>query len=135
MTTRRDSKTKGGSVVTGYRMEPDLAQRMIAYARENFTDERGIADIARAARFLLRTQLGHTERDDHGLLPETSRGLKMEAYLRDSIVTYQVNHEMSFVGAARHLIRLALGYAEGESKRRERVFAELAEGRQGLVGG
>lgn len=133
MTTRRDSKTKGGSVVTGYRMEPDLAQRVVAYARENFSDDHGIADIARAARFLLRTQLGHTERDDHGPRPETSRGLKMESHLHESIVNYQFTHEMTFVGAARHLIRLALGYAEGESKRRERVFTGLAEGRQGLV--
>lgn len=131
--TRRDDHVKGASVIGGYRMEPDLAQRLTAYARENFVDDQGYADVARAARFLLRTQLGILDADDTGPLPERSRGLRLDTYLYESIEQYEAQQNMSFLNAARHLIRLGLGYDEGESRRRETAFADLAAGKRGLM--
>lgn len=134
MTNRRDKSVKGASVISGHRMEPDLAKRLTEYARENFTDDRGYADVARAARFLLRTSLGLLERDDHGPLPLNTRGLRVEQGLFDAIERYQGQQGLpSPIGTARHLMRLGLGMRADVSLQREARFAEIASAKRGLM--
>ena len=136
MTNRRDKNVRGASVISGHRMEPDLAQRLTEYARKNFVDNRGLADVARAARFLLRSQLGFVNADDHGLLPEIMRGLKVEEALLEGVQRYQIQQELSSqLSAARHLIRLGLGYRPELSLQREQRFAEIASAKRGLLEG
>ena len=137
MTTRRDKNVRGGSVITGFRMEPDLAQRLTEYARRNLVVN-DKADIAAAARYLLRTQLGkpsHESLDPPGGLTESTRGMKMEKWLVQSIGVWidRQDVQLSFVGAIRHLIRLGLGYNAKLSLQRESKFAELSALRQQIA--
>lgn len=132
MTVRRDKNVRGGNVVPGFRLEPDLAQRLTTYAREHFTVN-GKADMAAAARYLLRTQLGKPPSeslDPPGGLSESTRGMKMERWLVQSLGVAGDRQSLSFVGIIRHLIRLGLGYNAKVSLQREAKFAELAAIRQ-----
>lgn len=137
MTTRRDKNVKGASVISGHRMEPDLAQRLTAYAHEHFTVN-GKADVAAAARYLLRSAFGKVGEhafDMPGGLTELTRGLKLEPWLYEQIEVWQANAPMpmSFVGVTRHMLRLALGFNAKVSLQREQRFVDIASARRGLM--
>lgn len=132
--SRRDEKVKGANVITGFRMEPALAQRLTAYARENFTDERGVADLSHAARALLRQQLRQDPvLDSPGRkLDKATRGMRVDSVLMKGLERSQKEYGFSFLGAVRHLVRRGLGFSEDDSRERENHFATLAASRQGL---
>lgn len=119
-------------MIKGFRMEPDLAARLTQYARSNFVDEDdGLADLARAARWLLRTALSLSPAGDTGLLPKKTRGLMMDKGLFEAIERERQNVELGEVGTIRHVLRIALGVDASESLERERRFAVIAEIRRG----
>lgn len=130
MTQRRDVNVRGGNVIKGFRMEPDLARRLTAYARVNFAGDDGRADLAHAARSLLRAQLGISPELDSGPLPVTTRGMKVEVALNRRIETHARDIDLGVVGTIRHLLRIALGILPSESLARERHFAMIAEMRR-----
>lgn len=130
--TRRDEKTKGNNVIKGFRMEPDLARRLTDYARKHFVDaEDDRADLARTARWLLRTALSISPAEDTGKHPVKTRGLMMDSMLFTAIERERKSAGLSLVGAIRHVLRIALGVEPSESLSRERRFAMIAEVRRG----
>lgn len=135
--TRRDRQTKGGNVIAGFFMEPALALSLTNYARAHFakgaTPETAVADLAAAARYLLRVQLRQTPAEDAGRsLSEATRGMRVDAALDKALKRYHASTGLSFNGAVRHLVRLGLGVSDEESVQREEHFATLADARRGL---
>lgn len=135
--SRRDWHTKGGNVIKGYRLEPAAAQSLTAYARENFCNpETQVCDIAAAARFILRTQLGWAASNatDPIRLGVPTRGMAVEQRLLDAVEKRRSHLGLpSFVGTVRHLLRLGVGIDEEESLRREARFAEIAAMRKEIM--
>lgn len=136
--SRRDEHVKGGNVIPGFRLEPKAAQKLTAYARQHFCTEQTApptCDLAAAARFILRTQLGRSPGNalDNDPLTESTRGCKMEPWLKTAIEKYETKQSMSgFLSTVRHLLRLGLGYDFAESMEIEQRFAAVAGARQEL---
>jgi hypothetical protein len=137
---RRDEHVKGANVIPGFRLEPKAGQALTKYARQHFcTDEDTPprCDLAAAARYLLRTQLGWSPGNalDTDSLDEPTRGCRMELRLKTAIEKYQTKQGISgFLGTVRHLLRLGLGYDFAESMEIEQRFAAFAGARQELSG-
>ncbi len=129
---RRDKDIRNASVCTGLRLEPTLAKRLCDEARKRAlvgTPPRG--DVAMMARALLREGLGidaetSNTMEDQAPKPEGIAGLRFEAGLKRSLQRYAKAQGLSVTGAARHLLRVGLGYADKESRDIEQRFATLA---------
>lgn len=126
---RRDKGTKNSSVITGLRLEPDVAQDLCTYARAHALDEHGRGDVAQMARFFIRTGLGWSptqsnELEDRVLKPSRLCGLALETPVMLKLENY--GRGLGTSAAARHLIRLGLGMADAESRQREERFAAMA---------
>lgn len=129
---RRDKGTTSGSVITGLRLESELAKDLRTEAVE-----RAGGDIAELARFLIRTGLGYSARDANELeakAPKPARlcGLALERDVMLRLKGY-AGSGLSVAGAARHLLRLGLGYKAAESLAIEGRFAAIATARRELA--
>lgn len=129
---RRDKDIRNASVCTGLRLEPALAQRLCDEARKRAlvgNPPRG--DVAMMARALIREGLGidtvtSNTMEDQAPKPEGIAGLKFEAGLKKALQRYAKAQGLSVTGAARHLLRVGIGYTDSESRTIEQRFATLA---------
>lgn len=145
MNRRRDFHVKNDSVISGLRLESDIAKQLCDAARANAADAKGIGDVAQMARYLIRTGLGYTDVqsnafEDAMLKPYRLRGLALEdevaRKLYEMARRLRVNWSTTVVGptaAARHLIRVGLGVPIEESERREQRFAALAAAKREIM--
>lgn len=133
---RRDANTKGASVITGLRLEPETAQQLCERAIEDARDEKtGRGDVSELARYFIRTGLGMTPNDANrreavGAFAACVAGLKMEPDLCARLASAARRLGVTKAGAARHLVRLGLGFSEENSLEREAHFAELASSKK-----
>lgn len=130
---RRDARTKGASVITGLRLEPETAQALRDKACTDARDEKsGRGDCSALARIYIRTGVGLSlaeayRREQHGHFDACLAGLAMEEDLCTRLAERADMLGTSKAGAARHYIRLGLGFTKDNSLAREAHFAELAE--------
>lgn len=129
---RRDALTKGASVITGLRLEPETAQQLCARAVEDARDiKTGRGNVSALARYFIRTGLGlsHADanrREEHGAFSSCVAGLAMEPDLCARLTSTARRLGLPKAGAARHFLRLGLGFSAENSMEREAHFAELA---------
>lgn len=129
---RRDAKVKGASVITGLRMEPETAQQLCDKAVEDAPDKKtGRGNVSELARYFIRTGLGLSpteanRREEHGDFSACLAGLAMEPDLCARLTSAARRLGLPKAGAARHYIRLGLGFSHTNSMAREAHFAELA---------
>lgn len=129
---RRDARTKGASVITGLRLEPETAQQLRDKACTDALDEEcGRGDVSALARIYIRTGAGLSSaeayrREQLGRFDKCLAGLKLEPDLCRRLETRAEQLGVTKVGAARHFIRLGLGFSVENSLEREAHFAELA---------
>lgn len=130
---RRDARTKGASVITGLRLEPETAQQLRDKACTDALDEKsGRGDCSALARIYIRTGIGLSRaeayrREQHGRFGACLAGLAMEEDLCARLDELSAGLGTSKAGAARHFIRVGLGFTKDNSLAREAHFAELAE--------
>lgn len=146
--SRRDVDTKNGSPISGLRMEPLLADRLTDAARADAERRgeisytgRGIANIARETRIILRAmlysdgnrKLGHDDPPPGGRAPLCA-GLKADPKLREAVLRYwhNVHPRLGVSGCIRHALRVALGWSEVDSLEVEQKFASIAEAKRAL---
>lgn len=134
--TRTIKQVKNSSVISGLRLEPELARNLVLVARED-ARQRGEthADLARETRLLLRLALmgGATEDPPRGAqMIGLVAGLRVEAELLAAVRAYCAKRKTDFglAGCVRHLLRIHLGWTAQASLQAERKFAELARQRQ-----
>ena len=134
---RRDKGTKNGSVITGLRLEPDVAQDLCTYARLYALDGHGRGDVAQVARHFIRVGLGYSvetsqEMEDGELKPARLCGLALETPVKRLL-----DQRTILVGGptatARHLIRRGLGMSDVESRKREERFTAMATARREIM--
>lgn len=129
---RRDKGVKGGSVITGLRIERDVAQTLCDEATTNAQ-----GNVAELARFHIRRGLGATAaqanalEENEMLVSSGLAGLSLDATTIARLVHEAARREMTKAGLARHLIRRGLRVPEAESMQREAGFRALAEVYQG----
>lgn len=135
---RRDARTKGASVITGLHLEPETATQLCDRACEDAPEQlppgakrlpRG--NVSELARYFIRTGMGLSSadanrREEHGAFSACVAGLKMESDLCARLASAARKLGVTKAGAARHLIRLGLGFSHENSMEREAHFAELA---------
>ncbi len=135
---RRDAKVKGASVITGLRLEPETAKDLCDRACAEVLEElppgskrlpRG--NVSELARYFIRTGLGLSaaeanRREAHGDFDDCLAGLAMEPDLCKRLASTAHKLGLPKAGAARHFIRLGLGFSQENSMEREAHFAELA---------
>src|SRR5262249_26366090 len=125
---RRDKNIKGGSVISGLRLEKDVAQALCETAKR---DAKG--NVAELARFYIRTGLGASTaeanaREEAGdFISSGLAGLWMDKYTVDRLNAHRKRTGASRAAVARHLIRLGLNYSPEDSQKREAGFAALAD--------
>lgn len=136
MTHRRDKGLSHDGCIAGLRMERDFAALLSNRARR---DAGG--NVAELTRYMLRRQLGYTHEQANGAEEQMvgtiviARGLRGDKLLGRTIQQYMGRTSLDSRSAAvRHLLRLALGYEEDESMRREAGFSAIASARHGLHG-
>lgn len=139
---RRDADTKGGSVITGLRMERPLAQRLTDAAREdarqrgeiNTKTERPVADLGRQTRLLLRLALwdGATEDPAGQCTEQIAAGLKVEPALAAAIRERAAQEGLNTSGTIRHLLRINLAWTPAYSRSMEDKFAEIGRQKRAL---
>ncbi len=123
---RNDKGITGGSVITGLRLEPELAARL-----RDAATERAEGRVAVLARFLIATGLGRsaeaaTQDEQSALKPRKLCGLAVSHTMYKRLEEDAASLELSITGCARHLLRVGLGFDAMESLRREEAFASLA---------
>ena len=123
---RRDKGITYASIITGLRLESDLATRLRAAATE-----RAEGNVAVLARFLLATGLGWSAEaantsEDRDLKPRKLCGLAVPEELYTRLRGAAARLHLAPTGAARHLLRRGLGVDELTSLQREEKFASLA---------
>jgi hypothetical protein len=129
---RRDARTKNASVITGLRLEPETATQLCDRAIEDARDEKtGRGNVSELARYFIRVGMGLSpedanRRETHGAFSACLAGLKMEPDLCARLTSVARRLGLSKAGAARHYIRLGLGFSSDNSMAREAHFAELA---------
>jgi hypothetical protein len=129
---RRDAKVKGASVITGLRLEPETAQALCDKACvDTFEEKTGRGNVSELARYFIRTGLGLSpadanRREEHGAFSACLAGLAMEPDLCARLASAARKLGLPKAGAARHYIRLGLGFSHTNSMAREAHFAELA---------
>jgi hypothetical protein len=129
---RRDKGIKGGSVLTGLRLERDVAQALCDQATTNAQ-----GNVAELARFHIRRGLGATAaqanhlEETENVISSGLAGLSLDAATIALLVIGAARREMSKAGLARHFIRRGLGMSEAESVKREAGFTALADVYQG----
>lgn len=134
MTTRRrrDKGIKGGSVITGLRLERDTAQLLCDQAVESAK-----GNVAELARFYIRRGLGasaaqaNTLEENEYLVDSGLAGLSLDERTINLLLDRTARTGQTKAAIARHAIRRGLGYTETESTKREAGFAALAEVYQG----
>lgn len=141
--TRRDADVKNSSVITGLRLEPELAHRLVESARKaaektNPRTGRPIADVATHTRDLLRQHFKVQRSDDvlgdrppAGMQGSPIAGLKLDPPLAAAIRAFR-GSRLGIAGSVRHALRLALGWTVEDSLRQERKFAEIAASKREL---
>lgn len=133
---RRDAKVKGASVITGLRLEPETAQALCDKACTDARDEKsGRGDCSALARIYIRTGVGLSpaeayRREQHGHFDACLAGLAMEEDLCARLAERADVLGTSKAGAARHFIRIGLGFTKDNSLAREAHFAELAAAKE-----
>lgn len=129
---RRDARTKGASVITGLRLEPETAQQLRDKACTDALHEKsGRGDCSALARIYIRTGVGFSpaeayRREQHGRFDACLAGLAMEEDLCVRLTSGAAQLGLTKAGAARHYIRRGLGFSQTNSLEREAHFAELA---------
>jgi hypothetical protein len=136
---RRDHNTKGASVITGLRLEAPLAERLVAFAHEHFTD-RGRADVAAAACHLLRLALGWAP--DNAATAENAPGTRVA----NVVAGLRIKEDLAAAGRAarrktrlnmaatvRHLLRQQLGWSAAESLEVEARFTSIAAAKREIM--
>lgn len=133
---RRDKGVKNASIIAGLRCEPALALRLTGRALEGQRDDRGRADVAAMARYLLRMGVGwgHARAGADVLCPSvTIPGLRVEHDLVTAVDKWSDQLGLGRAGTIRHLLRLQLGFTESASLAAEARFTEIAEARRALM--
>lgn len=119
---------KGASVIKGLRMERGLAQRVCEQA-----DERAAGDVAEFTRYAIRVGLGcsHEEANSREAneyhINSGLAGLSLDKFTKRELEHRAAKLGVTKASVARHLIRLAVGYAVAESNEREKRFSALAD--------
>lgn len=132
---RRDARTKNASVITGVRLEAEVAQALRDAAVSFAPDDKGRGDVGQLARFYVRRGVGFSadaanQREAHGGFDNCVAGLAMESTLCKRLTEEADRLGITKAGAVRHFIRLGLGYSQDNSLEREAHFAELAASRK-----
>ncbi len=123
---RNDKGITGGSVITGLRLEPELAARL-----RDAATERAEGRVAVLARFLIATGLGRSaeaaiQDEQSTLKPRKLCGLAVSDRMYTRLEEDAASLQLSITGCVRHLLRAGLGFDAVESLRREETFASLA---------
>lgn len=136
---RRDAKVKGASVITGLRLEPETARELVERACAQALEEpkpgrKQRGNVSEMARFFLRQARGLSaaeanQREERGHFKACLAGLAMEPELCAWLDDRAQRLGLPKAGAARHFIRLGLGFSVENSMAREAHFAELAAAR------
>lgn len=123
---RNDKGITGGSVITGLRLEPELAARLRDAATEHAEGR-----VAVLARFLIATGLGRgadaaTQDEQDTIKKRKLCGLAVSDDMYDRLETRAAQLQLQITGCIRHLLRVGLKIDAMESLRREETFASLA---------
>lgn len=134
---RRDFGVKSASVISGLRLERDVAQKLCEAARQRTSDPTAakrrdrLGDVAVMARHFIRVGLGIPESRSAAMEATEVKPARLAGLALESGVYQALEGAHSQLGSitatARHFIRRGLGYAEAESLRREERFAALAQ--------
>lgn len=129
---RRDKGTKNASIITGLRLEKDVAKALCEWARQ--ID----GDVAALSRYFIYKGLGYSEdqaaRAERELKPERLAGLALDSATNRRLIEYaQKLDGWNTSAAARHLLRLQLGYSVKDSTAREEKFALLAQAKRAAM--
>lgn len=133
---RRDRNVKFDSVIAGLRFERDAAQALCTFAIDHAADERGVGNVAEVVRYLVRTGLGASGEEANrieatgGFRQCGIAGLQLDVPTVRQLDAFTKANRWGKAAAARHLVRLGLGYPDAESRARENRFAVIAEVRK-----
>jgi hypothetical protein len=137
---RRDAGVKRGSVVTGLRMEPDLATALTEAAHRQAQNEgEAQADVNKTSRCLLRRALGWSTAETlaaearGGWAGTPVAGLGCESALIVALDKARAKLGLNRSAAARHFLRVSLGWSPQASLEKEKAFAAIAAAREKLM--
>lgn len=139
--TRRDKDTKNASVIAGLRLEPTLAVKLTDYSLYLRPAGEGKGDVAAAARRAMRMGSGTpadiAEHEELHLRPigNLIRGLRLDERLAAIINETARRYELGPAGAARHLLRMSLGWTMDASLEAERTYSAIAAARREIYEG